>query len=65
METTLENIEKAISELEQDELNEFRTWFEKFDSKFWDEQIKNDAEKLKGLANASIAEHKAGKSRKF
>ena len=63
----LEDIEKEISQLPPDQLREFREWYEKFDSDAWDEQIKNDASsgRLDSLADAAIAEHRAGKSRKL
>lgn len=63
----VEEIEKEISQLPPDELREFREWYEKFDSDAWDEQIKSDAAsgKLHSLADAAIAEHKSGKSRKL
>ena len=63
----IEEIEKEISELPPDQLRKFREWYEKFDSKVWDEQIKNDARsgRLDSLADAAIAEYKAGKSRRL
>jgi hypothetical protein len=63
----VEEIEKEISQLPPDQLREFREWYEEFDSDAWDGQIKNDASsgRLEFLADAAIAEHKAGKSRKL
>jgi hypothetical protein len=64
---TIEEIEKAILQLPQSQLIQFRSWYEKFDSDAWDKQIENDiAEgKLDELANAAIADHMAGKSKKI
>jgi hypothetical protein len=63
----IEEIEKEIAQLPQDQLREFRAWYESFDLTAWDEQIKKDAAlgKLDALANAAISEHKAGKSKKL
>ena len=65
MESTVEDIETAITRLPQDQLTRFRAWYEKFDSDVWDEQIQEDARsgRLDTLAEVSIADHQAGKSR--
>ena len=67
MASTVEDIEKAIMQLPQDQLRKFRAWYEKFDSEAWDEQIEKDAAdgRLDALAEAAIADHKAGKSTKL
>ena len=67
MAKTVEDIEKAVSELPQDQLRVFRAWYERFDSDAWNEQIEKDAAggKLDALAEAAIADHKAGKSKKL
>ena len=67
MAKTVEDIEKAVSELPQDQLRVFRAWYERFDSDAWDEQIEKDAAggKLDAHAEAAIADHKAGKSKKL
>ena len=64
---TVEDIEKAITQLPQNQLQQFRAWYEKFDLDSWDEQIEKDAAagKLDALAEAAIADHKAGKSREI
>ena len=64
---TVENIEKAITQLTQDQLKKFRAWYQKFDSDAWDEQIEKDvaAGKFDALADAAIADHKAGKSKRL
>jgi len=64
---TVEDIEKAITQSPLNQLQEFRVWYEKFDIDFWDEQIEKDvaAGKLDVLAEAAIADHKAGKSREI
>ena len=67
MSITVEDIENAITQLPQKQLRQFRGWYEKFDMDSWDEQIEKDAAagKLDDLAEAAIADHKAGKSRKI
>jgi len=67
MASTVEDIEKAIMQLPQDQLRTFRAWYEKFDSEVWNEQIEKDAAdgRLDALAEAAIADHKAGKSKKL
>ncbi len=67
MARTVEDIEKAITQLPQDQLREFRVWYEKYDSDAWDEQIERDVAKgkLDAFAEAAIVEHKAGKSIKL
>lgn len=67
MARTVKDIEKAITQLPQNQLRQFRAWYEKFDIDSWDEQIEKDvaAGKLDALAEAAIADHKAGKSREI
>jgi len=67
MANTVKDIEKAITQLPQEQLRQFRAWYEKFDSNAWDRQIEEDAVggKLDALAEAAIADHKAGKSKEL
>lgn len=67
MARNVEDIEKAITQLPQDQLKEFRAWYEQFDSDAWDEQIERDAAagKLDSLADAAISDHRAGKSKEL
>ena len=67
MGVTVEELEKLITQLSQDQLRKFRAWYEKFDSDTWDEQIEKDAAsgKLDALAESAIAEHRARRSRKL
>lgn len=63
----VEDIEKAIAQLPEEQLKQFRAWYESFDSDAWDEQIEKDvaAGKLDSLADAAIADHKAGNSKEL
>jgi len=67
MARNVKDIENAITQLPQDQLKQFRAWYEKFDSDTWDEQIEKDsaAGKLDALANEAIADHKSGKSKEL
>lgn len=67
MTNKVKNIEKAILLLPQDQLIQFRAWYEKFDSDKWDKQIEKDAisGKLDDLADKAIADHIAGKSKEI
>jgi len=64
---TVEEIENAIVHLPQNQLLKFRTWYENFSADNWDKQIENDIANgsLDAIANAAIAEHIAGKSKKI
>jgi hypothetical protein len=67
MSRTVEDIEEAITQLPQNQLRKFRSWYEKYDAQAWDEQIERDSAegKFDTLAEAAIADHEAGKSRKI
>lgn len=67
MARTVEEIEEAVSVLPPDQLREFRAWYEEFDSEAWDQQIERDANsgRLDALAEAAIADHKAGRSKRL
>ncbi len=38
----VEEIEHTVAQLSSDQLRKFRVWYEKFDSKAWDEQLEED-----------------------
>ena len=67
MARSIEDIEKEITELPQDQLKRFRAWYEKFDSDAWDEQLETDINsgKLDTFADKAIVDHAAGKSKKL
>ncbi len=67
MDATVEEIENIITQLPQEQLKQFRAWYEKFDSNKWDEQITIDINngKLDKLAAMAKADHKLGNSRKL
>jgi len=67
MEATIEEIEKAVTQLPKDQLSKFRDWFYKFDSDIWDNQMEKDIAdgKLDFLVKEAISEYKTGKSKKL
>jgi len=67
MPRTVKEIQQAVAQLTQDQLAEFRAWYKEFDAAAWDRQIEEDivAGKLDALADAAIADHKAGRTKKL
>jgi hypothetical protein len=64
---TLEDIEKALTELPPDQLDEFRAWFEAFDASRFDEKIERDAKagRLDRLAEQALADFSTGRAREL
>ena len=64
---TIEDIEKALTELPADQLAEFRAWFEVFDAARFDEKIERDAKAggLDRLAEQAPADFRAGRAREL
>ena len=62
--TRLDDIERAISQLSEEDLAKLRAWFEEFDAQVFDEKIEQDAKagKLDKLAADAIADYKAGRT---
>jgi hypothetical protein len=50
--SNLKEIESAVSQLSEQDLQAFRTWFAEFDAELWDRQFEKDvaAGRLDGLA---------------
>jgi len=63
--STIDAIEQAIQSLPPVDLAKFRSWFAKFDSMAWDEQIEADAAagKFDALAAEALAEYQNGMAR--
>ena len=61
--TTVQEIEKAVSNLPKPDLDKFREWFDKFDAESWDRQFANDvlAGKLNKLADRALKDCKEGR----
>ena len=60
--SSLQQIESAIKELDENRLAELRQWFAEFDAERWDRQFEVDAAsgKLDKLANAALDDLKNG-----
>jgi hypothetical protein len=63
----VEELTIEVQRLNRDELAAFRDWFRKYDSDEWDKEIEEDvsAGRLDKLANAAIAEHRAGRTKEL
>ena len=62
---TIEDIERAISQLPPAELDRFRAWFETFDAQRFDERIERDDQAGRLDRMAALAEHRAGRTREL
>lgn len=63
----LEDIERAVLQLNSEDLARFRAWFDEQQERLFDEQIEKDvlAGKLDWLVEEARAEHSAGSTRKM
>jgi len=63
MSDRLQNLEKAVAELDLVELREFATWFMDYDQTIWEREIEEDAKagRLDFLREEARAERKLGK----
>jgi hypothetical protein len=63
----VDELTNEVQRLNRDELAAFRDWFRKYDSDEWDKEIEEDvsAGRLDKLANAAIAEHRAGRTKEL
>jgi hypothetical protein len=63
--TKLEQIEKSVAALGEEELQAFAKWFAELQAERWDRQIEADAksDKLHKLAEKALADHRAGRTR--
>ena len=60
--TKVEEIERAVSQLSDEELVQFRTWFAEFDAANWDRQFEADiaAGRLDTLAEKALKDLRQG-----
>lgn len=42
MSNPVKELENAVKQLSEDQLQNFREWFDRFDAKKWDEKIERD-----------------------
>ena len=61
--STLQEIERAVSQLPEKDLASFRDWFAKFDAEQWDRQFEQNVEagKLDHLARKALEHLKEGR----
>lgn len=62
MKPAVKDIQEAVTRLSADDLARFRSWFDDFDAKIWDEQFEDDAKagRLDALADRALADFRAG-----
>jgi len=65
--TKIEKLEREVRDLSAKDLATFREWFAAFDAAEWDRQLEEHvkAGKLDALADAALADHRAGRSQKL
>ena len=65
--TELEQIEKSVKDLSEEDLTKFRSWLLDFDWHVWDVKIERDldAGKLDRLIAEARADYEAGKAREL
>ena len=65
--TRIEKLEREIQKLNPEELAGLREWFRKYDAEAWDRQIEEDvrAGRLDALAEESLADYKAGRTKEI
>ena len=65
--TRIEKLEREIKKLSPEELTSLREWFRKYDAEAWDRQIEEDvrAGRLDALAEESLADYKAGRTKEI
>jgi hypothetical protein len=61
--TKIQEIENAVSQLPESDLDKFRSWFDEFDSKVWDRQFADDVHsgRLDSLADQALRNLKNGR----
>ncbi|MCO5162926.1 MAG: hypothetical protein M9939_17460 [Mesorhizobium sp.] len=62
--TKLQQIEKSVEALSDEEMKAFAAWFEELRWQRWDRQIEEDSEagKLDKLAEEALADFRAGRT---
>jgi hypothetical protein len=62
--TTVKEIEEAVEHLPPKGLNQFREWFEAFETAAWNRKLEGDVSsgKLDSLINEAQSEYKSGKT---
>ena len=65
--STVQEIEKAITQLPKNDFGVLSEWLEEFEEKMWDNQFEEDVQsgRLEKLANEAIADFRAGRCREL
>ncbi|HLH98749.1 MAG TPA: hypothetical protein VKW08_26870 [Xanthobacteraceae bacterium] len=65
--TTLDDIEKAVTELPPEQLAKFRAWFEEFEAVRFEQGIERDAKsgRLDQLVEQALADYRSGRAREL
>lgn len=63
--TKVEQLEREIASLSDDELSQCRRWYAEFDARVWDRELEADVRSgaLDALADEALADHRGGRSR--
>lgn len=63
--SSIQEIERAVSDLSPEDLSRFRAWFLKYDAEVWDREFEEDvaAGRLDALAEEALADMRAGRTR--
>ena len=64
MTPSIQDIETAVTQLDPEQLADFRAWFVEYDAQKWDQQFERDAEagRLNALANEALSDYRAGRT---
>jgi hypothetical protein len=63
--STIDEIERAVTDLSPEDLSRFREWFLEFDAEAWDRQFEEDAAagRLDALADEALSDLTAGRTK--
>ncbi|MBF0336876.1 MAG: hypothetical protein HQL05_03510 [Nitrospirae bacterium] len=64
---TLKEIEKAITDLSEDDFARLRDWIEELDAEIWDRQFEQDVRsgRLKDISEVAVSDFKRGNYREI
>jgi len=62
---SIQELEKAVTQLPPNDFAHFREWFDEFDAQVWDKQFETDAKsgKLDKIAEQALNDYCAGKAK--
>lgn len=64
---SIEELERTVAALPQEQLARFRDWFHRFENDRWDQQLEDDVAdgRLDALTESALSDHQSGKSTKL